>query len=149
MLLPRLQGHQVDDIDDAHLQVGQCLAQEVDRGERFQRRHVTGAGHHHVGLLSHVFRAGPAPDADAGIAMRGRFLHRQPLRRRLLAGDDHVDAIIGAQAMVRDPQQRVGIRREVDADDVGLLVGDEIDEAGILMAEAVVVLARQTCEVSK
>src|SRR6185437_9484176 len=29
----------------------------------------------------------------------------------------------------------------IDADDIGLLVGDEIDEAGILMAEAVVILA--------
>jgi hypothetical protein len=43
--------------------------------------------------------------------------------------------------MVGDPEQRVGVRRKIDPDDVGFLVGDEIDEAGILMAEAVVVLA--------
>ena len=43
--------------------------------------------------------------------------------------------------MIGDPEQRVGVRRKVDADDVGLLVGDEVDEAGILVAEAVVVLA--------
>ena len=42
--------------------------------------------------------------------------------------------------MVGDPEQRVGVRWKVDADDVGLLVGDEVDEAGILVAEAVVVL---------
>ena len=42
--------------------------------------------------------------------------------------------------MVGDPEQRVGVRREINADDVGLLVDDEIDEAGILMAEAVMVL---------
>jgi hypothetical protein len=43
--------------------------------------------------------------------------------------------------VIGDPQQRVGVRWEIDADDVGLLVGDEIDEARILMAEAVMVLA--------
>ena len=36
--------------------------------------------------------------------------------------------------------RRVGVRRQVDADGIGLLVGDEIDEAGILMAEAIVIL---------
>jgi hypothetical protein len=34
----------------------------------------------------------------------------------LLAGNDDVDAVIGAQAMVSDPQQRIGVRREVDPD---------------------------------
>src|SRR5215208_7025260 len=42
--------------------------------------------------------------------------------------------------MVGDPEQGVGVRRKVDAYDVGLLVGDEIDEARVLVAEAVVIL---------
>ena len=42
--------------------------------------------------------------------------------------------------MVSDPQQRIGVRREVDPDDVRLLVDHEIDEAGILVAETVVIL---------
>ena len=45
------------------------------------------------------------------------------------------------QAMIGDKQQRVGVRRKIDPHDVGLLVHDVIDEAGILMAEAVMVLA--------
>ena len=65
----------------------------------------------------------------------------EPLRRGLLAGDDDVDAVLAAQAMVGDLEQRVGVRRQIDADDVGLLVDDMIDEAGVLVAEAVVVLA--------
>src|SRR5690606_40510063 len=40
-----------------------------------------------------------------------------------------------------DPEQGVGIRRKIEADGVGLLVGDEVGEARILVAEAVVVLA--------
>nr|AOO94531.1 hypothetical protein [Rhizobium leguminosarum bv. trifolii] len=42
--------------------------------------------------------------------------------------------------MVADPEQGVGIGRQVDADDIGLLIGDEVDETGILVAEAIVVL---------
>ena len=42
--------------------------------------------------------------------------------------------------MVGHAEQRVGVRRQVDADDVGLLVEGDIDEARILMAEAVVFL---------
>ena len=67
-------------------------------------------------------------------------VHRQPLRRRLLAGDDDVDVVAAAQAVVGDREQAVGVGRQVDADDLGLLVDDVVDEAGVLVAEAVVVL---------
>ena len=36
----RLQLHEVDDVDDADLKVGQVLAQDRDRGKRLERRHV-------------------------------------------------------------------------------------------------------------
>ena len=72
--------------------------------------------------------------------MLDRLVHRQPLRRRLLAGDDDVDVVAAAQAVVGHRQQAVGVGRQVDADDLGLLVDDVVDEAGVLMAEAVVVL---------
>ena len=68
------------------------------------------------------------------------LVHGQPLRRRLLARDDDVDVVAAAQAVIGHRQQRVGVRRQVDADDLGLLVDDVVDEAGILVAEAVVVL---------
>jgi hypothetical protein len=67
--------------------------------------------------------------------------HREPLRRGLLARDDHIDAVVGAQDVIGDPEQGVRIRGQIDADDVGLLVCDEIDKAGILVAETVMVLA--------
>ena len=84
--------------------------------------------------------ARPVPDADARGAVLDRLVHRQPLRRGLLAGDDHVDVVAAAQAVVGHAQQAVRIRRQIDADDLGLLVDDVIDEAGILVAEAVVIL---------
>ena len=42
--------------------------------------------------------------------------------------------------MVGDPEQGIGVRRKINAHDIGLLVGDKIDEARILVAEAVVIL---------
>ena len=118
---------------------GACWRKQFDRGQRLQGRHVAAAGHHHVGLAA-VVVAGPLPDPEAGRAVLDRLVHRQPLRRRLLAGDDDVDVVPAAQAVVGDRQQAVGVGRQVDADDLGLLVDDVVDEAGVLMAEAVVVL---------
>ena len=42
--------------------------------------------------------------------------------------------------MIRDRQQAVCVGRQIDADDIGLFVCDMIDEAGILMGKAIVVL---------
>jgi hypothetical protein len=45
------------------------------------------------------------------------------------------------QAVVGDREQRVGVWRQVNAHDIGFLVGNMVDKARILMREAVVVLA--------
>ena len=68
------------------------------------------------------------------------LVDREPLRRGLLSGHDQVDVIPAAQAMVGHREQSVGVRRQIDAHHVGLLVHQVIDEAGVLMAEAVVIL---------
>ena len=68
------------------------------------------------------------------------FVDGEPLRRGLLAGDDQVDVVLAAQAVVGDGEQRVGVGRKIDAHHVGLLVHQMIDEAGVLVAEAVVIL---------
>jgi hypothetical protein len=67
-------------------------------------------------------------------------VHRQPLRRRMFARDHDVDVMAAAQAVIHHRQQAVGIRRQINAHDLGLLVHDVIDETGILMREAVVIL---------
>ena len=67
-------------------------------------------------------------------------IHIEPIGRGLFAGDDEIDVIAAAEAVVGDGEQRVGVRREINADDVSLFVGDVIDEPGILMREAVVIL---------
>ena len=48
--LARLERHQVHHVDDADLELGGVAAEQVDRGEGLERRHVAAAGHHHVRL---------------------------------------------------------------------------------------------------
>jgi hypothetical protein len=62
---------------------------------------------------------------------------------RLLAGDDEIDVVTAAQAMICDRQQAVGVRRQVDADDLGFLVDDVVNKPGVLMAEAVGLLEQR------
>ena len=138
MVAGRLEAQQVDHVDHPHPQVRELAPQDRRRGDRLERRNIAGAAEHHVGLA--VAARGPLPDPDAAGAVRDRLLHRQVVERRLLAGDDHVDVVAAAQAVVGDRQQAVGVRRQVDPDDLRLLVDDVVDEAGVLVREAVVVL---------
>ena len=128
MLRLGLEAHEVDDVDDAHLQVGQLLAQDGGRGERLEGRDVAAAGEHDVGLAVVVVRR-PLPHAEAARAVDDCVVHGQVVERRLLAGDDHVDVVAAAQAVIGDGEEGVGVRRQVDADDLGLLVHDVVDEA--------------------
>jgi hypothetical protein len=50
----RLQAHQVDDVDHAHLELGQVLAQQRSRRERLERRRVAGTPEHDVRLAAVV-----------------------------------------------------------------------------------------------
>ena len=140
MLVLRLETHQVDDVDHPYLQIREVPPQQIDGRERLERRDVTAAGHDDIGLVAAVVR-GPLPDADPGGAVLDRRFHVQVLEGGLLAGDDHVHAIAAFEALLRHPEQRVRVGREVDADDLGLLVHDVVEEARILVGEAVVVLA--------
>ena len=80
------------------------------------------------------------PDPDAPRAVRDGLVDGQIGERRLLARHDHVDVVLAAQAVVRYREQGIGVRREVDTDDLRLLVHHVIDEAGVLVRKPVVVL---------
>ena len=95
---------------------------------------MTTSGSQPRSLLAHSQM--PMPSVQCLIAC----VHRQPLRRRLLAGDDHIDVIAAAQAMVGHGQQRVGVRRKINANHLRLFIDHVVDKAGVLMAEAVVIL---------
>ena len=136
----RLKLHEIHHVDDPDFQVGQKLSHNGDRGQRLQRGHVATAGHDYVGRNALVV-ARPLPDADALTAMLDGGVHRQPLRRRVFARDHDVDVMTAAQAVVHHRQQAVGIRRKINAHDLGLLVDNVVDKTGILMRKPVVILA--------
>ena len=139
VLLLALETHQVNDVDNADAQFGERAAQDGDGGQSLKRRRVAAAGHDDVRLLTLVGGC-PLPDADALSAVLYGLLHSQPLWTRMFGGDDDVHVVAGADAVVKAAQQAVCIRRQVQADNVGLLVGDVVEEAGVLMREAVVIL---------
>jgi len=58
----------------------------------------------------------------------------------LFAGDDDVDVIAAAQAMVGDGKEAIRVGWEIDTDDFGLFVDNVVDESGVLVGETVVVL---------
>ena len=139
MLRRRLQRHQIYHVHKADLYVGEILAQQVNRSQSLKRGDVTGAGNDHVGLAV-LIGTGPIPDSDASGAVLDGSLHLEPLQGRLLSRDDYIDVMPAAQAVIGHGKQGVGIGRQIDAHDIRFLVHHKIDEAGVLMAEAVVVL---------
>ena len=135
-----LQAHEVDDVDDAHLQVGEVPAQDVDGR---QRLHASG-------------RRRRSANTTSGSPPRSVLAHSQmpmPLVQWTIASSMVRYCSAGclpatmtltycsaAQAVVGHREQGVRVRRQVDPHDLGLLVDDVVDEARVLVAEAVVVL---------
>ena len=72
--------------------------------------------------------------------MHHRVVHGQPLREGVLACNHYVDVMPAAQAVIEDRQQTIGVGRQINAHDIGLLIDDVVEEAGILVREAVVIL---------
>src|SRR5690242_5909464 len=64
----------------------------------------------------------------------------QPYRRWLLAGNDHVYVMAASKAMVSYRKKRVGVGRQIDTYDIGLLVYNVIDKPGVLMRKSIVIL---------
>ena len=64
MLAGGLQGHEIDHVDHADLELGNMPAQQVDCGQSLESRHVTAAGHDYVRLAAAVV-ARPFPDAQS------------------------------------------------------------------------------------
>ena len=67
--------------------------------------------------------------------------HIEELKFRVLASDYDIDIVAAAQAVISHRKKRVRVWWQVDADDIGFLVHDMIDESGVLVGEAVVVLS--------
>ena len=129
---------QVDHVDEANLDVGEVLAQQRSCGERFLGHHIAARGHDHVGL-SAVVVGSPIPDTNALGAVCDGIFHAQELKVVLLVSYYDVDVVCRAEAVVHGAQQAVGIRRQVNADNLGRLVHNDGEEARILVSETIVI----------
>ena len=115
------------------------MLSEESRGcKRFLGHDITARCHDKIGLLAFVIGS-PRPDAEAFRAVRDGVLHAEILQVQLLVGDDGVDVVGGAETVVHNRQQAISVRREIDADNLWGLVGNDIQEPRILMGEAIVI----------
>ena len=118
---------------------GRCCAQNGNCGQNLQRGRVAAAGHDHIRFGVLVI-AGPLPDANSFGAMHDRRVHGQPLREGVFACDHHVDIMPAAQAVIKNREQTIGIRRKVNTHNVRFLVDNVVEKTRVLMRKAVVIL---------
>src|SRR5580658_6598206 len=115
------------------------LAKDGNGSQDLERRCVSATGHHHIRLGVFVI-AGPLPYTDSFSAMHYRLFHGEPLRQCMFACDYHVDVVSAAETVIEDREQAVGIGGQVDAHNIRLLIYNMVEEAGVLVREAVVIL---------
>ncbi len=123
----RHQSKQVNHVHKPHLQVGKLFSQNGGRRQRFFGDNVAAAGHHHVGnigLGAAVVVAGPVPNTDALGAVGYRLRHVEVLEVVLLVGDNHIDVVHAAEAVVGHREQAVGVGRKVNPHHVGAFISD-------------------------
>ena len=89
-----LQPHEVDDVDDAHLQVRQVPAQEIGGRERLQRRHVAARTRARRRASRRAPRCRPTPRCPGrACSARSPASMVRKFGCRLLARDDDVDVL--------------------------------------------------------
>ena len=115
------------------------LAEQRNRGQRLHGRTVAATRHHDIGLRTLII-ACPVPDANVLRAVLDCRLHVQVLQMYLFVRNHNVHVVDALQAVISDRQQAVSVGRQVDSDDTRTLIGDHIEEARVLMSEAVVIL---------
>ena len=118
---------------------GRCSRRMETAASDLQRGHVAAAGHHHV-RLGRPGRCWPIARCRSPPCNARRRRPWSAIAGPRACRNHDVDVVPAAQAMIHDRQQAVGVGRQVDAHDLGLLVDDVVDEAGVLVREAVVVL---------
>ena len=140
VLGPWLQSHEVDHV---HERGSKCPA-------RTSRSRVTAARVSSVGTSpaqamttsgsSSASLCSPIANARVDRAVANSGFDIEPLPLGLLTGDDQVDVVRLRRQWSATDSRQCCIGRQIDAHDVGLFTRDMIDEARILVGEAVVIL---------
>src|SRR5215211_1771594 len=138
--LAREERHEVNHVDDAHLEPGRVPAQPLGRRHGLQGGDVAGAAENDVGLFPFGYVGCPLPDGGARGSVRYRCLHVQPLQLELLVDHDQVDVVAAPETVVGHREEAVGVGRQVDARDGASFREHDVDQARPLVREAVVVV---------
>ena len=108
--------------------------------KRFLGWDITSARHDQIRFLSLII-ARLAPNADALRAVRDGGVHIHVLKMKLLIADDYIDVVLATQTMISHRQQSIDIWRHVYPRYLGPFIDHYINEAGILMSKAVMILS--------
>lgn len=130
---------EVNNVDDADLELGEVSQKEIDGSQHLVCADITARRHDDVGLLASVGTE-LWPGADSLGAVGDGLIHGKVLQVLLLVGYDRIDVVGGGQAMIHDRKKTVAIWGEIDTDHLGALVRKNIQETRILMSEAIVIL---------
>ena len=139
MLIMRLQLHQVDYIDETDLDLRHIVTKDGNCCQRFLGRSITAASQYNIRLLTLIV-ACPIPDTDTLGTMLNSLLHGQPLMAGMLGCNDNVYIVLASDTVIEAGKQTVCIGGKIHTDNICLLVGNMIQETGILMGKSVVVL---------
>ena len=139
MFALRLKLHEIHHIYDPNFQIGNLLAKKVHRSQRLQGGNISGTGHDHIGLSAFVV-TGPFSNPDTSCAMLDGRIHAEKLQTRLFPRDNSVDEISTSETFIRDNQQAIGIRRQINSDHFGFFVGHMINKPRALMRKSIVIL---------
>jgi len=80
--------------------------------------------------------------------MRLGILLVQVLQMFLLVVDDAVDIVLALETVVHGGQHGVTVDGQIDSDDVGALVSEDVEETRVLVGETVVVLCKDITVIS-
>ena len=131
---------QVNHVDEPDLDTERT--KHVRCGKRLKRRNITAGTDYEVGILKRAGSRCPIPGGGSCGKLSARLVHRLERRSRLFATENGVHAVGRLVAALGNGKRHIRVRRIICIDDMRLvcLVEEQIDKAGILMREAVVVL---------
>lgn len=131
---------EVNDVNKTNLELREVLFQESSGSKRLHSRDITATSHNEVRVLVGVTHTRPFPNTKTLGTVRNSSLHVEVLQVILFVGNDNVDIVFAVETVIHDREKTVTVGREIDADDLGGLIGDDVEETGVLVSETVMVL---------
>jgi len=135
---------EIDHVDESNFELWKVLAEECNGSEGFVSRDITTGCEDNVWICALVV-ACPVPDSNTFCAVLYCFIDVEELEMILLVCNDNIDVVGAAKTVICHREEAVSIRRKIYTDDFGTLVGNYIEETGILMCETVMILSPNCC----